>query len=381
MKRVLHVSPTDIRYDSRILKELKAINEIDNIYLKAFGVEDNEGHKYEIEVPSYLVIFQLLSKRLRFLPRPIRYFLNLLEATLKLTIPGVRFKPDIIHCHDTLYLPIAIMIKFFCKSKLIYDAHELESDKAGQSKILSRYTLFIEKIAWKHIDLLITVSSSIIEWYKLNLGEKPSLLILNSPTQELDIEDVYGSEKNYLREKFSIPNEAKIYLYLGILSKKGRGIEYYLDIFREDGIMGHLVLIGYGQDAEEIKRISEAHPKIHYHAAVRHDQVVEISKCADVGLCLIEAVSLSDYYCLPNKLFEYAFSGLYILGSDFPDIRKVVQEYDLGRCSALNNDDLVAAVKEIDIMTIQKSKKNLYKLSWSYQAEQLKSNYELILKR
>ena len=37
-------------------------------------------------------------------------------------------------------------------------------------------------------------------------------------------------------------------------------------------------------------------------------KLTNLIKEADVGLCLVENVSLSDYYCLPNKLFEYAFA-------------------------------------------------------------------------
>ena len=45
---------------------------------------------------------------------------------------GIKF--EVIHCHDTLVLPIGYLLKKIKKSKLIYDAHELESNKKGQSK-------------------------------------------------------------------------------------------------------------------------------------------------------------------------------------------------------------------------------------------------------
>ena len=39
-------------------------------------------------------------------------------------------------------------------------------------------------------------------------------------------------------------------------------------------------------------------------------------------------VSLSGYYCLPNKLFEYCFCVP--IASDFPDIVDVVSKFKLG---------------------------------------------------
>lgn len=377
--KILHLSPTDIRYDSRILKELKSINSLQNINLKAFGINDTEGHQYNTNKLEYIKVFSIFTRKLTFLPRPIRYFLNLIEAFFRMVFPGIAYKPDIIHCHDTLYLPIARAIQIITKCKIIYDAHELESDKAGQSKMLSKYTLFIEKLLWKNIDVLITVSPSIIDWYNQNLGKKKSCLILNSP----ELPEYTGSEatkSNYLQEKFNIPQDKKIFVYLGIISEIGRGIKYYLEAFQQKDVDSHVVFVGYGEYAEEIKRISQKYKNIHYHSAVPHNKVVEIAASANVGLCLLEPVSLSDYYCLPNKLFEYAFSDLFVLASDLPDIKKIVEEYNLGKCCPLDSEDIYKKIKEIEELNFdQKQKKTLYPLSWEFQEKELLNLYQEIL--
>ena len=375
--KILHISPTDIRYDSRILKELKSISKLKNKEIIAYGVNDDEGHKYEISSISYIRTFNLFTKKLKVLPRPLRYALNLTEAMLRFTISAIKYRPNIIHCHDTLFLPIALLIKIFCNSILIYDAHELESDKAGQTKVLSKFTFFIEKIAWKRIDILISVSPSILNWYNTNLGFKKSELILNSP--ELKEQKSVVSKNNYLREKFNIPQNKKIFLYLGIISKLGRSIELYIKAFKSENIDSHLVFIGYGDFVEEIKNSANEYSNIHYHQSVAHDQVVEISKSADVGLCMIEPISLSDTYSLPNKLFEYAFSNLYVLSSDLPDIRNIIESFDLGTCCKNNVSDLIYSINSINESPSLKKSKNvndLYHLSWSYQEEKLLKLYK-----
>ena len=155
--KVLHLTHTDIRLDSRILKELSAIRENKKILIMAIGISDDN-------------LFYSLTA-----------YLCLLEFYIRLSWKGLLFRPKIIHCHDTLVLPVGVILSILFNSKLIYDAHELESQKNGQSKVLSKITLFIEKISWRFIDLFITVSPSIIDWYQKNLGKKESLLILNSP--------------------------------------------------------------------------------------------------------------------------------------------------------------------------------------------------------
>lgn len=42
-------------------------------------------------------------------------------------------------------------------------------------------TLFVEKLLWKFVDKLIVVSPSISMWYKENIGEKTTEIIMNAP--------------------------------------------------------------------------------------------------------------------------------------------------------------------------------------------------------
>jgi glycosyltransferase involved in cell wall biosynthesis len=375
--KILHISHTDIRVDSRILKELEAISSIESSEVIGFGIDDGLKKKFVGGFSFNIISFRLRSKNFKFLPKSVRHLFNYLEALFLMLIPGIRLKPKIVHCHDTLFLPIGVLIKIFCGSKLIYDAHELESLKNGLTKFLSKATLFIEKISWKFVDVLVTVSPSIVDWYSEHLGSKRSILVLNSP--KFKVEALNASSDNYLRDKFHIPINEKIFIYLGIICK-GRGVDLYLDVFQSNDVRSHIVFIGFGDDVSKIEAASKICNKIHYHPSVPHQEVVRISKTADVGLAMIEAVSLSDYYCLPNKLFEYAFSGLYVLASDFPDMKKVVTEYELGMCCSLELEELKRAVIEIGTKELQKTKANLYPLSWQYQEEVLLSEYNHLLK-
>lgn len=376
-KKILHLSPTDIRFDGRILKELEALSNIKDTSLFAFGVEDNEGRGHHVQDRPFIKTFSLLTKRFRVLPRPIRYFVNLIEAICRLTIPAVRYRPSVIHCHDTLYLPIALLVKFFCRSKLVYDAHELESDKVGQSKILAKYTLLIERIAWKHIDLLICVSKSIESWYQSNLGYKESILVLNAPKIDETADCI--DKSLYLRNKFDIPAEKKVYIYVGILGESGRSIPLYLNTFSRNDIESHVVFLGYGSRATEVAQYAAKFKNIHYHESVPFHEVVNIVKSADVGLCIIENLSLSTYYCLPNKLFEYAFSGVYILASDFPDMKHVITEHKLGQCCSLNPDEFYEKVKSLENIELKFEGINLIDLSWETQANKLLKAYQQLL--
>lgn len=375
MKCVLHITHTNIENDSRILKEMSSL-EFAGYKITGLGVFHDEASKRsEIPLRANLYNIRLASRKLVFLPKIARHTISVFELIVK-TLPRAVFsKPDIVHCHDTLVLPLGVLVAFITRSKLIYDAHELESDRNGLSFLQSKLTLIAERFLWPYIDGLIVVSPSIRKWYHDNIGFKYSEIILNSPT--LDAKDTIVS--NYLREKFKVPQSCKIFVYVGILNK-GRGLDFIEHAFQDIRISSHVVFLGYGEMVNQIKSLSNKYPNFHYHEAVQHSEVVPIISSADFGLCLVECVSLSDYYCLPNKLFEYCFAGIPVLASDFPDISRMVSKYSLGKCCDLNIQSIVNAILEIEKSDSELFMHNdLHEISWSAQSSRLVQFYSRLL--
>ncbi len=384
--KIFHITHTDIRSDNRILKELTALSGVDSYKVYGAGVSMDEGAAASKQDQLFdMIAFDLWTGHLGWLPRPLRYALIMTELTLRSVYKGIRISPKVVHCHDSLVLAAGVLIKLLTGGKLVYDAHELESNKNAQTPILSKSTLFLEKICWRYVDHFITVSPSIIDWYNENLGEKPSSLILNSPVIQTDsVEDdcnVAMYSKGYFNDRYDIPSDRLIYIYLGLLVQ-GRGIEDIVSVFKKSDLKSHVIFVGYGDMTEEIGEISSNYTNIHLHEPVPHENVVSLVRNADIGLCLIENVSLSDYYCLPNKLFEYGFAGIFVLGSRFPDIESTIQKYQLGYCCDNDVQSIENVVREIEAEGIStKEMADLTELSWQAQAERLLHLYAGILKR
>jgi glycosyltransferase involved in cell wall biosynthesis len=375
---ILHLTHTDINSDSRILKEINSLNNANKEYIvSGIGVVLNEElHKTKQNNSINIQSIDLKTRNWVSVPTALRHIFSLIELTFKMILKIIKLKPEVIHCHDTLVLPLGAIVKIYTGAKLIYDAHELESEKNGLTKTLGRMTLFVEKILWKSIDALIVVSPSIDSWYEENIGNKYTEIILNSPEFK-DSEDI---DKMYLRKKFSIPYDSKIYIYIGILAA-GRGIDLIIDSFINLNNKIHLVFLGYGEYRDKLIKLSLQYSHIHLHDSVPHEDVVSIAKSADVGLCLIENISLSDFFCLPNKLFEYAFSEIPVLASNFPDISKVVQQYNLGKCCELNSESVHQAIRDFDEggRLPKIDLESLYNLSWGAQDGKLLKLYKKIL--
>lgn len=364
--KVLHVTHTDVTDDSRIEKQLKFLNSLDGYAVSCIFVKSpNYNSEYEIVGVAHISKRLLLSK-MKWLPRIPRHIINMLEITVYIIANGLRIRPSIVHAHDALVLPAATILSVLTGAVLIYDAHELESDKNGQTSFMRVGTLLIEKICWPRVDKFITVSKAIQSWYFKAFSEKDSEVILNSPvTQNF-------SRTSYLRERFAIDNASLIFIYIGYLSN-GRGIDHILEAFSAGDNKNHVVFLGEGSLKEKVVDYSARFNNIHYHAPVPHADVVKIASSADVGLCLIENVSTSDYFSLPNKLFEYLFSGLKVIGSDFPEIKRIIYDYNAGVTCDNNSKALLTALSRVDLAQELKSVSDL---SWNAQVAKLRYLYE-----
>ncbi len=135
---------------------------------------------------------------------------------------------DIIHCNDLNALPVGVIIKkFFNKNtKIVYDAHEYETETNGLKGVRKTLTKKLEKFLIKYADKVICVSDAIAnEYVKLYNIKKPALVLNTPPFQEIEKKDIF-------REIFDIKKDQTIFLYQGGLSS-GRGIEILLDTFKE----------------------------------------------------------------------------------------------------------------------------------------------------
>ncbi len=366
----LHLTHTDIESDSRILKEMGALFEA-GYDVSGLGVVLNEGSKKSpVSFSADIQTIQLRSRRMIFLPRTLRHVATLCEFVVKMLPRAVAQRPDIVHCHDTLALFLGIIVKLFTRAKLIYDAHELESDRNGLSRLQGWLTLRLERLLWPFVDALIVVSPSIQAWYRDNVGLKYSEIILNSPLYVKNID----RDRNYIRKKFSIPSECKVFIYVGILGL-GRGIDLIVQAFTHFTVKSHVVFLGYGDLTPQLKRLAVENSNIHVHDAVSHSDVVPIVQSADFGLCMIQNVSLSDYFCLPNKLFEYCFAGVPVLASGFPDIRAVLSEYGIGECCDLDPESIRLAILRLEEARQSFQFSDLTPLGWQAQEQKLVDLY------
>ena len=86
----------------------------------------------------------------------------------------------------------------------------------------------------------------------------------------------------------------------------------YIDVFKKLNYHHHLLILGDGDDWNYYNKLTKNISNISLKKSVPQTKLVSYISAADIGLVLIDPTSLSYYYALPNKIFEYAKAKLLI---------------------------------------------------------------------
>lgn len=239
-------------------------------------------------------------------------------------IAGYR-KFDIWHCNDFEPFLIGRVARFFRrKLKLVYDCHEYESERFGKHKIEKWFIANVERRIIKKASAVINVSEGISQEYKRLYGLKETTLIYNSP-HKIDVEP---SDK--LRQALGIPTDKKIFLYQGGLVIS-RGIELLLETFA--GLQDRdyvIVFMGKGGYEDMIKGYIADNPNIYMHPNVAYDKLLSYTTSADYGIISTQNLCLNNWFCMPNKLFEYIHAEIPMVTNNLFDCRNLIERHGIG---------------------------------------------------
>ena len=113
------------------------------------------------------------------------------------------------------------------------------------------------------------------------------------------------------------------------------------------------------------------------------DQVVSYIASASLGVASFQLTSLNNYYATPNKLFEYIHAGLPVVGSDFPELKRVIEGYKIGRTfNAEDPEDIATAINLVlaDDEEYQAMRRNVSEaakiFNWENESRKLVALYE-----
>ncbi len=374
----LHLSLTELRNESRLFKEvssLLAASVVHRVYvvgLHAGDLELSEKYGEGIEVYRIQLLTRWFQKNLYF--QLIKY----IELSIKIIWRYRKEKINIVSVHSVGLLPLGVVLKFIYKSKLVYDAHELETEKADDRGVKKYLAKILEGFLLKFTNLVIVVSDSIADWYAFSYNVQRPLVILNAPFKQALV------RQNFFRDSLMISEGETILLYQGLLTKS-RGVNLILDAFKQRKDRRFVVVfMGYGPLENEIVTTAQSFSNIYFFPAVSQDIVLQYTASADLGIHLIQNTCLNHYYCLPNKLFEYAMAGLPVIVSNMYEMSNLVQREGIGLViSDFSADSINSALDSLIKMDLPKMRSNAYsaacKYAWDHQEEKIVESYKSMI--
>lgn len=373
----VHIYPSNLNNESRIFKIAKSIVR-NGIFAKVevfgkheHGLAEREALTENVE----LVRLTASAFGLKGAPARVLKVLTWYGRAFKALL---RVRPNCINAHSLPVLPLCAVAKIITGARLVYDTHELETEVMRSKGLLRVLYKFTEAAFIGFCDEISVVNAEIADWYKRRYGFERVWVVENVP----EIKEVPPERSGALRSALCIAEQDLIFLYQGLLSD-GRGLRKLLNVFRDVPKDRHLVVMGYGPLAQEIKKASAELANVHYHDAVPVDQLPAFTVDADVGFSLIENACQSYYLSLPNKVFEYMSCGVPVIASDFPVTKRVLESKACGWIITPQEDairNLVISISREDIVLKSRLAKTAREtIGWKYQEIELTRMYSRLL--
>ncbi len=386
--RFIKICPNDFSNENRDYRELEVCLELGmDVIVLAKG---KNSRRRMIEIVNGIVIH-------RYMTRPfglrIPNVINRGVSVFLLAVYVRKLKPDIISGHDIVCFTIGWMSNWFRKdkAKLIYDSHEYE---LGRNKKRNALQLCIikkwEKFMIKRSQLMIVVNDSIADEIEKIYRLKKRPLVIRNMTHKWNVDvrlcreirkEIIGAE--------GTEQKKTLFLYCGAICE-GRGIETAIKILTyDDNYM--LLILGDATSKDYLEKLIDnanelgVGSRLRYHKAVPYYQMWKYIGACDIGLILLAGNSESYYLSLPNKLFEYIQANVPILASDFPEMARIINKYEVGLTCQPNKE---ATIKDaLDKMITEDKwkifRKNTFaakkKLCWENEKKRLMNAYRKLM--
>lgn len=247
---------------------------------------------------------------------------------------------------DLFALAAASRIAHRSKASLIYDMREFYfalgplQGKGIRQRILTAH----ERRQLKNVDDVLVSGPLDAEIVRTTfaLPYEPFVLYNTPPYR-----DVVPSP---LRTRCGVGDGTCLAIYQGVVHH-GRGIAPFMRAM-SSMLDVHLAIVGDGPARHELESLATSlgiAGRVTWLGAVSYEELHSYTCGADVGLCLIEPVSLSYEYALPNKLFEYMMARVPAIVTDLPALRAHVERFPVATLvdRTLSEADINAGIEVV----------------------------------
>jgi glycosyltransferase involved in cell wall biosynthesis len=282
-------------------------------------------------------------------------------------------KVDIIHANDLDTLLSAWLVSKIRGKKLVYDTHEYFT---GVPELQNRP--FTRKV-WKTLERfilprlthIITVNDSIAKLYENEYRLAPIRVIRNIPEANTEIIPASTTLLSRLPQ-----NKFRLII-------QGNGINIHRGAEEAVEAMQWLsncclIIAGSGDVLPLLHQKVEAlnlHERVIFFDKMPYAELMGLTSSCHLGLSLDKDTNINYRFSLPNKIFDYLRAGIPVLSSNLPELRKIIEQYQVGWfLEAVDNKSLA---EKINAIVSDHSHYNLVKEKIPVAAKQLSWEHEI----
>jgi len=329
-RKIILVANSDYRFDQRLQRISSSLSEA-GYQLDLLGRQfDGTPAKYgtAIHLPCWF-----WKGKLSYLELNIRFFFYLIGK-----------KIDAICSVDLDTLPACWLAARLKACILIQDSHEYmaEVPEVAFRPLTKKVWHRLAATMLPACHLRYTVSQSLVEEFARVYGQSFEL-IRNMANLQPTIE---------FQEQFPGLPENDYLVFLGAVNR-GRGLEELLEALTERDEI--LVIIGEGDVSSEIRalvRQLDLSRRVFFTGKILPEQARMILKNARAGINLLRDEGLSYRYSLANKFFDYVHAGIPQICIDFPEYRKLMEEFRVGLLTSLEKENIWICLDQLKDSTI-----------------------------
>jgi len=304
MKRIYFTVTTDLTYDQRMQRICTSMAE--NGYDVVLV-----GKKLKTSLPLKEEKFR--QRRIRVLFRKGKLFY--IEYNLRLFFFLLFRRMDAICAIDLDTIIPGYMISILKRIPRVYDAHEYftEMKEVITRPAIRKVWLAIERFSIPRFKYGYTVGEKIASEFKRIYGVDYALVRNIARLRHLSMER---------------PSE-KFLLYQGAVNE-ARAFEQVIPAMKMIDLK--LVVCGDGNFMPQLKKLIAEHGvgnKVELKGMVTPPELWKITQQAWLGIAVAESKGLNQYWALPNKFFDFIHAGVPQLTMDYPEYRKINEEYEV----------------------------------------------------
>ncbi len=236
-------------------------------------------------------------------------------------LAGKRY--DLIIVHHIKLLPVAF--RFAGNAKVIQDAHEYYTEVYNDSPIwnflMKDFYNWLSINYLKKCNLTIAVNESMQHLYEMNF---------NIATEFIT------SAFDYIEIQPSDVEQSHIKIVHHGLASKSRKLELMIEMAKYLDVRFTLTLIlleiNYSsrEYVKRLKRMAKDNPKVIFLDVMPQNELIKFCNDYDIGLFFMPPSNMNEEYSLANKFFQYVQSRLALAVSPLPEMKRLVEAYDLG---------------------------------------------------